>query len=139
MHFDKPTYTVRKTRKKDIPKGVYTKDPATGERIRYQRDVPFFRRQVRTILERNEKADPIRILHHVANGGYAKPTMRVVDLESVHVVQTLQLDDAWYGLAWNPNGRSLYAAGAAATAGAAAVEATDAGERAAPSFASDPS
>mgnify|MGYP006280152087 CR=1 FL=1 len=51
----------------------------------------------------------------VANGGYAKPTMRVVDLESVHVVQTLQLDDAWYGLAWNPNGRSLYAAGAAAT------------------------
>jgi acetyl-CoA carboxylase carboxyl transferase subunit beta len=31
MHFDKPTYTVRKTRKKEIPKGVYTKDPATGE------------------------------------------------------------------------------------------------------------
>ena len=31
MHFDKPTYTVRKTRKKDIPKGVYTKDPASGE------------------------------------------------------------------------------------------------------------
>lgn len=31
MHFDKPTYTVRKTRKKDIPKGLYTKDPATGD------------------------------------------------------------------------------------------------------------
>jgi len=31
VHFDKPTYTVRKTRKKEIPKGVYTKDPATGE------------------------------------------------------------------------------------------------------------
>lgn len=31
MHFDKPTYTVRKTRKKDIPKGVYTKDPISGE------------------------------------------------------------------------------------------------------------
>ncbi len=31
MHFDKPTYTVRKTRKKDIPKGVYTKDPVSGE------------------------------------------------------------------------------------------------------------
>lgn len=31
MHFDKPTYTVRKTKKKDIPKGVYTKDPVTGE------------------------------------------------------------------------------------------------------------
>ena len=31
MHFDKPTYTVRKTRKKDIPKGLYTKDPLSGE------------------------------------------------------------------------------------------------------------
>lgn len=31
MHFDKPTYTVRKTRKKDIPKGLYTKDPVSGE------------------------------------------------------------------------------------------------------------
>lgn len=32
-HFDKPTYTVRKTRKKEIPQGVYTKDPLTGEAI----------------------------------------------------------------------------------------------------------
>lgn len=38
MHFDKPTYTVRRTRKKDIPKGVYTKDPATGE-IVFNREV----------------------------------------------------------------------------------------------------
>ena len=33
MHFDKPTYTVRKTRKKEIPKGLYTKDPITGESV----------------------------------------------------------------------------------------------------------
>lgn len=31
MHFLKPTYTVRKIRKKDIPKGLYTKDPASGD------------------------------------------------------------------------------------------------------------
>jgi acetyl-CoA carboxylase carboxyl transferase subunit beta len=31
MHFDKPTYSVRKTRKKEIPEGLYTKDPVTGE------------------------------------------------------------------------------------------------------------
>ncbi len=31
MHFDKPTYKVRKTAKKEIPKGLYTKDPLTGE------------------------------------------------------------------------------------------------------------
>jgi acetyl-CoA carboxylase carboxyl transferase subunit beta len=31
MHFDKPSYTVRKARKKDIPKGLYTKDPVSGD------------------------------------------------------------------------------------------------------------
>jgi acetyl-CoA carboxylase carboxyl transferase subunit beta len=31
MHFDKPTYSVRKARKKDIPKGLYTKDPMSGD------------------------------------------------------------------------------------------------------------
>jgi acetyl-CoA carboxylase carboxyl transferase subunit beta len=31
MHFDKPTYTVKKTKKGGIPKGVYTKDPVTGD------------------------------------------------------------------------------------------------------------
>ncbi len=32
-HFDKPTYTVRRTRKKDIPHGLYTKDPVTGDSV----------------------------------------------------------------------------------------------------------
>jgi acetyl-CoA carboxylase carboxyl transferase subunit beta len=31
MHFDKPTYSVKKTKKGGIPKGVYTKDPVTGD------------------------------------------------------------------------------------------------------------
>ena len=33
VHFDKPTYTVRRTRKKEIPHGLYTKDPVTGESV----------------------------------------------------------------------------------------------------------
>jgi acetyl-CoA carboxylase carboxyl transferase subunit beta len=33
MHFDKPTYSVRRTRSKDIPKGLYTKDPVSGESV----------------------------------------------------------------------------------------------------------
>ncbi len=51
----------------------------------------------------------------VANSGYAKPTMRVVDLDRENVIATLTLDDAWYGLAWHPDGKRLYASGAAAT------------------------
>lgn len=38
MHFDKPTYTVKRAKKKDIPKGLYTKDPVTGE-ILFNREI----------------------------------------------------------------------------------------------------
>ncbi|MFM1852194.1 MAG: hypothetical protein RIS54_1878 [Verrucomicrobiota bacterium] len=37
-NFDKPTYTVRKTRKKEIPQGLYTKDPVSGETL-FTKDV----------------------------------------------------------------------------------------------------
>lgn len=32
-HFDKPTYAVKKSRKKEIPQGLYTKDPISGEAV----------------------------------------------------------------------------------------------------------
>ena len=41
MHFDKPTYTVRKTpKKKGIPMGLYTKDPLSGE-ILFNKEVAY--------------------------------------------------------------------------------------------------
>jgi NADH-quinone oxidoreductase subunit F len=46
-------------------------DPATGKRIEKQRDIPFFAKQVRTILSRNERVDPIRIYHYIEIGGYS--------------------------------------------------------------------
>jgi NADH-quinone oxidoreductase subunit F len=46
-------------------------DEATGRRIRRQADVPFFRHQIRNILSRNERADPIRIIHYIREGGYS--------------------------------------------------------------------
>ncbi len=38
MNFDKPTYSVRKTRKKEIPRGLYTRDPFSGETL-FTKDV----------------------------------------------------------------------------------------------------
>jgi NADH-quinone oxidoreductase subunit F len=45
-------------------------DPSSGERIEKAGDIPFFRKQVRTILSQNEKVDPIRIYNYIENGGY---------------------------------------------------------------------
>ena len=46
-------------------------DPVTRRRVRKQADIPFFARQTRTILSRNEKVDPIRIYNYIENGGYS--------------------------------------------------------------------
>jgi NADH:ubiquinone oxidoreductase subunit F (NADH-binding)/(2Fe-2S) ferredoxin len=46
-------------------------DPGSGSRIEKQEAIPFFKKQVRTLLSRNEKIDPIRIHHAIDNGGYS--------------------------------------------------------------------
>jgi len=45
-------------------------DPETGEAIEKQDDIPFFKKQVRRLLARNENLDPIRIYHYFETGGY---------------------------------------------------------------------
>ena len=59
MHFLKPTYTVRKTRKKDIPKGLYTKDPVSGDIV--------FNKEV----EDNQMVAP-KSGHHFPLGAWAR-------------------------------------------------------------------
>jgi NADH-quinone oxidoreductase subunit F len=53
-------------------------DPASGKRIEKQNDVPFFKRQVRSILSRSEMVDPIRIYNYIENGGYGA-IVRVIE------------------------------------------------------------
>ena len=49
----------------------------------------------------------------VANDGFARPSLSVVDISSWSVVSTFALDAAWYGLAFNPDGSKVYLGGAA--------------------------
>jgi len=53
-------------------------DPSTGLPIRYQNEIPFFSRQVRSILSRNEKIDPLSIESYIENDGYA-PLLTVLE------------------------------------------------------------
>ena len=45
-------------------------DPQTGQPVRRQGNLPFFRKQVRTLLSRNERVDPLDVESYIANGGY---------------------------------------------------------------------
>ncbi len=48
----------------------------------------------------------------VATNGYAKPTIAIVDVQHETVRSALELDHAWLGLAWHPDGRRLFVSGA---------------------------
>ena len=51
----------------------------------------------------------------ITNNGYAKPTLTIVDLERRYVASKTNLDHAWLGLAWHPDGRRVFSSGAGQT------------------------
>ena len=55
----------------EVVERLLTVDPATGKPIERMNDLPFFKKQVRTLLSHSEKIDPIRIYNYLENGGYA--------------------------------------------------------------------
>ncbi|MGB2986758.1 MAG: SLBB domain-containing protein, partial [Phycisphaerae bacterium] len=61
---------VEAVRDNQVLDDLFFVDPVTGTAIEKQCDIPFFRTQVRTILARNEKIDPIRIFNFIRDGGY---------------------------------------------------------------------
>jgi len=54
----------------DVPDDLLFADPQTGQPVRRQDDLPFFRKQVRTLLSRNERVDPLDVGSYFGNGGY---------------------------------------------------------------------
>lgn len=55
----------------EVVKDLLFHDPLTGEVFEKQEAMPFFKKQVRTILSQNERVDPIRIYNYIENGGYS--------------------------------------------------------------------
>jgi YVTN family beta-propeller protein len=49
----------------------------------------------------------------VTNNGYEKPTLSVVELETLSAPDRTPVHDAWLGLAWHPDHRRFYASGGA--------------------------
>jgi YVTN family beta-propeller protein len=49
----------------------------------------------------------------ITNNGWSRPSLRVVDLDRFEVTQKLDLDHAWLGLVWHPDGSRLFSSGAA--------------------------
>ncbi len=93
-------------------------EPETGVPVEKKGDIPFFKRQVRTILARNEKVDPIRIYNYIENGGYSASTEVLVHRSPEWVVKEIKASGLrgrggagfptglkWELLAKQPNGQ----------------------------------
>ncbi len=64
---------------------LYT-DPATGERIAHEHDVPFYKRQQRIVLDQNGAVSPTSIDDYIALGGYAALGKALTDLSPEEVI-----------------------------------------------------
>jgi len=62
---------VQATARGEVLDDLLLTEPGTGEPIGCQDDVPFFERQTRTILARNEQIDPTQIDSYIVNDGYS--------------------------------------------------------------------
>ncbi len=54
----------------EVIKRLLYVDPATGEQITHEPDVPFYKSQTRLLLGANGEIDPTSIEQYIANGGY---------------------------------------------------------------------
>lgn len=71
----------------DVIEELLYEDPESGKKIRCQDDIPFFKKQVRTLLGSSEKIDPIRIYDYIANDGYTALIKALSNGESEAIIE----------------------------------------------------
>ncbi len=65
-------------------------DPVTGEKITYEKDIPFYKAQKRVLLGQNELIDPIVIEDYIANGGYRSLCKVLTGMEPEGVISEIK-------------------------------------------------
>ncbi|MBW2525275.1 MAG: FAD-dependent oxidoreductase [Deltaproteobacteria bacterium] len=61
---------VRSVLSGEVIEDLLYQDPATGKRYAHPEEIPFFQKQLRTLLGKNQRVDPIRLYAYVRDGGY---------------------------------------------------------------------
>ena len=65
-------------------------DPVTGERIVYEPDVPFYKRQTRTIFGANGEIDPTEIKDYIAAGGYSALSKALSQMSAEEIIAEIK-------------------------------------------------
>ncbi len=78
---------VSKTvREKEILERLLYVDPVSGEKIVYEKEIPFYKKQRRLLLSMNPGIDPTNITDYIAAGGYAAAAKALTQMTPEEVI-----------------------------------------------------
>ncbi|MGR3295774.1 MAG: NADH-ubiquinone oxidoreductase-F iron-sulfur binding region domain-containing protein [Candidatus Bathyanammoxibius sp.] len=72
-----------------IQKLLYT-DPGTGQKVVYQQDIPFYKKQHRIVLKYNGIIDPLKITDYIAVGGYSSLQKALAKMSQDDVIKEIE-------------------------------------------------
>ncbi|MHC4196479.1 MAG: NADH-ubiquinone oxidoreductase-F iron-sulfur binding region domain-containing protein [Planctomycetota bacterium] len=72
-----------------IQKLLYT-DPSTSQKIVYQQDIPFYKKQHRIVLKLNGIIDPLKITDYIAVGGYFSLQKALTKMSQDDVIKEIE-------------------------------------------------
>jgi NADH-quinone oxidoreductase subunit F len=73
-----------------VDESLIYRDPHDDREYHSQDDIPFFKKQKRTILGSNQKLDPIRIINYIELGGYAASEKVLLDVDPQAIIKEMQ-------------------------------------------------
>jgi len=65
-------------------------DPVTSQKITYEPDVPFYKRQTRTIFGANGEIDPQNIEDYIASGGYSALSKAIFQMSPEKIIEEVK-------------------------------------------------
>lgn len=71
---------------KRVVERLLYKDPVTGRRLRRLEDIPFYKHQLRLLLENNARIDPKNIEDYIAVGGYSALAKALFEMKPEEVI-----------------------------------------------------
>jgi NADH:ubiquinone oxidoreductase subunit F (NADH-binding)/(2Fe-2S) ferredoxin/Pyruvate/2-oxoacid:ferredoxin oxidoreductase delta subunit len=76
--------------KGEIVEKLLYKDPASGARARNEREIPFYRKQMRVVLRNIGTIDPMSIEEYIGVGGYRSLAKALSGMTSDEIISTIE-------------------------------------------------
>ncbi|MCK4435301.1 4Fe-4S binding protein [Candidatus Bathyarchaeota archaeon] len=87
---DVPAIVSKTLHNWEIIESLLYVDPVTGQKILYETEVPFYKRQTRRILANNGRIDPTNILDYLGVGGYQALVKAITTMSCEKIIGTVE-------------------------------------------------